>query len=244
MDRDTDVFCERDVIGIIGGMGSYACSGLFHNILQACGTRCDQDYIEVIVHNNTRILDRTECILKKDDRPAKELIRSLKILESAGANKIIIGCVTAHYYIDKIKKYCVHSQIINVVEEAESYIEKNYGGVKKIGIICSRGAQKVGLWDKYLSEKNILPIYLSDINQEMIFEDIIYGERGVKSGIIAENKSKLDYAIKCLKEADADIVLGSCSELQMIQRSNLEMGYLDVFDIIINKVVNKYYNNL
>lgn len=244
MDRDAAVISERDVIGIIGGMGSYACSGLFHNVLHACGIRCDQDYIEVFVHNNTRILDRTECILKKDDSPVKELIRSLKILEGAGANKIIIGCVTAHYYIDKIKKYCVNSQIINVVEETESYIEKNYGSLKKIGIICSRGAQKVGIWDKYLSEKNITPIYLSDLNQEMIFEDIIYGERGVKSGIFTENKPKLDYAIKCLKKAGADIVLGSCSELQMIQRSILEIGYLDVFDITINKIVNEYYNDL
>ncbi|WP_139376111.1 hypothetical protein [Clostridium oryzae] len=66
----------------------------------------------------------------------------------------------------------------------------------------------------------------------------------MKSGIIAENKSKLDYAIKCLKEAGADIVLGSCSELQMIQRSNFEIGYLDIFDITINKIVNKYYNDL
>lgn len=57
----------------------------------------------------------------------------------------------------------------------------------------------------------------------MIFDDIIYDERGVKSGIFAENKPKL---------------------LQMFQRSNLEIGYLDVFDITINKIVNEYYNDL
>lgn len=244
MDRKTKEIREKDVIGIIGGMGSYACSGLFHNILEACGIRRDQDYIEVIVHNNTRVLDRTECILRKDDSPAKEMIRSVKILERAGVNKIIIGCVTAHYYINKIKKYCVNSKILNVVEETKDYIDKYYSGIKKIGIICSRGAQKVGIWDKYLEEKNITPIYLSDINQEMIFEEIIYGERGVKLGIFAENKPKLEHAIKCLKEAGADIVLGSCSELQMIQRSKLETGYLDVFQIAINKIVNEYYNNL
>jgi hypothetical protein len=45
----------------------------------------------------------------------------------------------------------------------------------------------------------------------------------VKSGIFAENKPKL---------------------LQMIQRSNLEIGYLDVFDVTINKIVNEYYNDL
>ncbi|OPJ57450.1 hypothetical protein [Clostridium oryzae] len=39
-----------------------------------------------------------------------------------------------------------------------------FGERDVIGIICSRGAQKVGLWDKYLSEKNITPIYLLDIN--------------------------------------------------------------------------------
>lgn len=239
MDRDA----ERDVIGIIGGMGSYACSGIFHNILQACGNRCDQDYIEVLIHNNTRIPDRTECILENNEQPINELIRSLKILESAGANKILIGCITAHYYISKIKKYCVNSQIINVVEEMESYIE-NYDNIKKIGIICSRGTQAVGIWDKFIINKGLKPIYLSDINREMIFEDIIYGERGVKSGIFAENKLKLDYAIKCLKEAGADIVLGSCSELQMIQRSNFKIGYIDVFDITISKLVNEYYRGL
>lgn len=243
MNIDTELNYERDVIGIIGGMGSYACSGIFHNILQACGNRCDQDYIEVLIHNNTRIPDRTECILKNNENPVNELIRSLKILESAGANKILIGCITAHYYIEKIKKYCVKSQIINVVEEMEYYIG-NYDDVKKIGIICSRGTQTVGIWDKCLINKELIPIYLSDINREMLFEDIIYGKRGVKSGFFAENKLKLDYAIKCLKEAGADIVLGSCSELQMIQRSNLKMGYLDVFDITINKIVKEYYKEL
>ena len=182
--------------------------------------------------------------LRNDDSPTEEMIRSVKILEGAGVNKIIIGCVTAHYYIDKIKKYCVKSKIVNVVEETEEYINKNYSDIKKIGIICSRGAQKVGIWDKYLEEKHITPIYLSDINQAMIFEEIIYGKRGVKSGFFAENKRKLEHAIKCLKEVGADIVLGSCSELQMIQRSNLEIGYLDVFDITINKIVAEYYNNL
>jgi len=33
--------------------------------------------------------------------------------------------------------------------------------------------------------------------------------------------------------------LGSCSELQMIQRSDLDNGYIDIFDVTIKKIVEE-----
>ena len=56
--------------------------------------------------------------------------RSIKILEAAGINKIIVGCITAHYYIDKIQENCINSKIINVVKETEEYLVLFWGLVQ------------------------------------------------------------------------------------------------------------------
>lgn len=56
-------------------------------------------------------------------------------------------------------------------------MDKPYQGIKKIGIICSKGAQKVGIWNPYLRERGITPVYLSDFINRNVFVISDYDER-------------------------------------------------------------------
>lgn len=56
-------------------------------------------------------------------------------------------------------------------------MDKHYQGIKKIGIICSKGAQKVGIWNPYLRERGITPVYLSDFINRNVFVISDYDER-------------------------------------------------------------------
>ena len=90
-------------IGIIGGMGPLATIDLYHRIVELTPARSDAEHIPTVIDSNTRIPDRTASILAGGESPVKELVRSAKRLEAAGADILLIACNTAHYYYDEVQ---------------------------------------------------------------------------------------------------------------------------------------------
>ena len=50
------------MIGILGGMGPEATLDLYSNIIRLTPAKRDQDHIQVLIHSNPKIPDRTEAI--------------------------------------------------------------------------------------------------------------------------------------------------------------------------------------
>src|SRR3972149_6053798 len=78
------------IVGIIGGVGPAAGLDLHRKILLESGqaTR-DQEHLEVLLHTNPRVPDRTRFLLRKSRvNPSHELIRSAELLA--------VPCMTAH----------------------------------------------------------------------------------------------------------------------------------------------------
>ena len=92
------------IIGVLGGMGPEATIDLFTKLVKSTRAKKDQDHLRILIDNNPKIPDRTRAIQGKGPSPLPQLIRSGKTLEKAGANFIIIPCVTAHYYVERLRK--------------------------------------------------------------------------------------------------------------------------------------------
>ena len=86
-------------IGIIGGMGPMATVDLMQKIIQATDAHEDQEHIHILVDNNTDIPDRTAAILGQGPSPLPELLKSAERLTTQGADFLIMGCNTAHYFL-------------------------------------------------------------------------------------------------------------------------------------------------
>lgn len=232
----------RDIIGIVGGMGAYAGTSIFERLVKSSPASSDQDFIEIIVHNNSKIPDRTKGILNEGESPVLELLRSVKILENAGATKIILGCITAHYYCDVLQKELKNAKIINIVDETVSHVLKIKPNIKSVGIISSRGTAKTEIWQKAFKNCNISLHFLSDQNQRELFDQVIYGVHSIKAGYFDESNSrKIKTAINLLKMSGAELVIGSCSELPLVLPEEFSDNYIDSIGVVINKIISDYY---
>ena len=118
------------IIGILGGMGPEATIDLFTKIVKSTKAKKDQDHLRILIDNNPKIPDRTLAIQKKGPSPLPRLIQSAKTLEKAGADFIIIPCVTAHYYVDRLQKR-VNIPILHIAEETGSSSEARLKGVRQ-----------------------------------------------------------------------------------------------------------------
>lgn len=232
----------KEIVGIIGGMGSYACSSIFQNLLKASKAKEDQDFPEIILHNNVKIPDRNASIVNGTQSPINEMVRSLKFLEACGATKIIIGCISAHAFYNELCKNVNKAKIINVVEEARKFILERFPDKKNIGIICSRGTKEAEIWQKTFDDNNMTFVFLTNDKQKTLFDDTVFGDEGIKAGYFGiKNKKKIESIIYELKNLGADLVLGSCSELQLVLKSDFNNAYIDVFEILTQNIINEYY---
>ena len=229
---------SRKRLGIIGGMGSVAAAYLFKRIVELTPTSIDQEYIETIVHNNTAVPDRTKGILYGGESPYPELLRSTQLLNSAGADFIVIACMTSHHFIGELQKRS-KARFIDAIEETADLVRERYPGLKRAGVLASTGAMKLGLFQKKLAAKGIESVILSDAQQQTHFMDPIYEEWGIKAGhITGKPKERFREAVEILRKSGAEALVAGCSELPLVlKQEELSMPLIDANEIQAQKAV-------
>ena len=90
-------------VGILGGMGPEATIDLFARIVKHTHAKKDDDHLRIIIDNNPKMPSRQDAILKSGEFPVTAMRETARNLERAGADFIIIGANTPHYFYDEIK---------------------------------------------------------------------------------------------------------------------------------------------
>ena len=224
---------NKKKLGIIGGMGPDATVYMFNKIVKKTGARKDQDHIEIFIHNNTKVPDRTDAILYNGVSPLEELLRSASILEKMGADIIIMPCITAHYYFLDIQE-TINVPIINAIEESVLYIKDHILNINKVGIIATTGTVKSQLFQKSLQQRGLNPIVLADSLQNDWVMSAIYGKDGIKAGCKTENvKQKLLHAVDYLIECGAESIVAGCTEIPLVLSQNdFDIPFIDPLEIL------------
>ena len=137
-------------IGILGGMGPEATIDLFTKLVKSTKVKKDQDHLRILIDNNPKIPDRTLAIQKKGPSPIPRLIQSAKLLERAGADFIIIPCVTVHHFYDRLQER-VDIPILHIVEETWKFIRTQLKGIHCIGVLATTGTIQTGLFQRFFS---------------------------------------------------------------------------------------------
>lgn len=91
----------KDVIGVLGGMGSYATLHFFQELLDAFPAEKEWDRPRIIIDNRCTMPSRVLAVLEgiKYDQLVSELCDSVASLLHAGATKIILACNTSHCFL-------------------------------------------------------------------------------------------------------------------------------------------------
>jgi aspartate racemase len=224
-------------------MGSFASANLYDRILRKSPAHSDDEHIEIIIHNNSRTPDRTRGILYGGEDPFPEILRSARMMDLLMVDYVLIACVTAHYYCDSVQEKLRFSRIFNLLDVVKEYISGKLATISSIGILCTTGVMRTGLWDGKLQEIGMKPLYLPDDLQQELFMDTIYGEDGVKSNGSPERcRTRLIQACRVLEGMGAEAILSSCSELPLVLRQqDLDMPLVDAFDILTDYTLEHFY---
>lgn len=229
-------------LGIIGGMGPKAGAWLFQRIISLSEARCDQEHLEIFLHNNTCIPDRTRAIINGEESPLAELQRSIALLNACRVDVIALACMTSYYYYNSLHKQS-QVPIIHPVPLILKELKESIGS-GKVGLVGSTGLLRSGLYQNILEPAGFEVLTLNDEEQQKYFMTPIY--QSIKAGINSRETTDLfSYQFEILKEKGAEVAIGACSEVPLIvDRNALTIPFIDVFDLFANKIVDYCYHGI
>lgn len=244
MSTDNLQHIQHTRIGILGGMGAHAGAWLLQRIIALSDATSDQDYPDIILHNNSAIPDRTKAILYNGTSPLPELKRSMQMFNSMEVQIAVMACMTAHYYYKELSGI-FKGNLINALDIIVQELRENntFRDVRKIGLIGSTGLLKTCLIQDRIAPLGCEVIVLDDEEQEAYFMRPIYMEGGIKSGkVTGEVKELFSTQVDILTDRGADMIIGACSEVPLLLDPDMELPYMDVFDLLARITVQYYYN--
>jgi aspartate racemase len=227
-------------IGIIGGMGTQAGANLFQKLIDLSPANNDQGFMEVFLHSNSQIPDRTRAIVYGEESPLKEMIRSIDLMNKSGVELLLLACNTIYHYYDEFVTYA-DAIVLNPIHLLREYVVEK--GFKKIGILGTTGTMAANMFDNELRQYDKEIIKLDSWEQENLFMESVYGKNGLKSSTISqETIDKMHNAVRLLIDRGAEIIVGGCSEISIaVQQSDIPIPYIDTMDLMAQKAIEECY---
>ncbi len=227
---------KRLTVGIIGGMGPAATALLFERIILATPARRDQDHLHIIVDNDPTVPDRTAAITGNGPSPLDALVKSARLLESAGAEVLAMPCMTAHYYINELTGH-VKVRLIDAIDELCAEIQRN-PAIRTVGVLATDGSRRAGVYDRLSQHCEVV---FPDAEFQARFMDAVYGPAGVKTvGPRPETSVTMAELAGRLREQGADAVVAGCTEASVgFQAGSLAVPLLDPVAILASAVVRE-----
>ena len=145
---------NKQVIGILGGMGPEATLECFGKIIKNTPAQRDQDHFRVVIDSNPAVPDRTAAIVGDGQSPVPAIVAGCHVLEKADANFIIIPCVSAHFFVDEIQRR-VNLPILSIFDAVAETITREYPAIKTVGLLGTTGTVKGGLFQKRLAQEKV-----------------------------------------------------------------------------------------
>ena len=229
----------KKTIGILGGMGPEATAYFFELIIKNTQAKKDQDHIPLIIYSNPRVPPRTDAILKRGPSPLSALLRGTKILRQAGADFIVMPCLTAHFYYPQIKAR-EKIPFLSLVEETLRYAQKKYPDLRKAGLIASTGTLESRLFHKTFAKKGIDIICPGRQEQKQVME-AIFGKEGIKAGQTSGHPKRLILEVaQKLVARGAQAIIAGCTEVPLVlKEEDLPVPFLEPMKITALACIRK-----
>jgi aspartate racemase len=220
-------------IGILGGMGAEATADVYLKIISLFQTKkkaiLDSDFPEFII--NSIPLHIVENNLD-EQKAITMLTKGCKLIESAGADFIIISCNAAHKFIEPLRK-SVKIPILSIPEEVAKVIKKD--NREKILVLAAEYTVENHLYEKVFSDYGLEIYYPSTDEQKATNHVILSVISGNKS--LADKKRLIDIILKNSPGING-VILG-CTELSLVlKREDSAFPLYDTSNILAEAAFN------
>ena len=200
-------------IGILGGMGPLATADLYRKLILATPATRDQEHLPVVIDADPRVPDRTAALRGTGDDPLPALVAGATRLRDAGAEVGLIVCNTAHAFLPALRER-VPLAFLDMIAETAARVAAEYPGVRRAGLLATRGTIEARLYHRALEAHNIEAMTLDAAAQERLIDGAIALVKGGTAGqapgdLLAE-------AARRLVVAGAEVVLAACTEIPLV----------------------------
>jgi aspartate racemase len=159
------------VIGVLGGMGPEATASFYKELVAHTFARRDQEHLRVLIDSNPKIPDRTLAIFRRGESPLPAMVMSALALERAGADFIVMPCVTAHFFVEELGR-SIKLPILSIVRAVTEHIAIYHPGIKKIGLLATSGTIQGGFFQEQLKLDGLETLIPSGDDQSLVMSAI------------------------------------------------------------------------
>lgn len=209
------------VIGIVGGMGSFATIDFFRRIVEAFPAEKEWERPRIIIDNHCTMPSRVRAILYNEMKQelVEKLSTSVKNLLQMGANKIVLACNTSHIFLPEIINNIPQSKdcIVNIIEECSKEMER--AGITSAGLIATEGTIITGIYSAVFAKRQIL-INEPSIEQFGLLREFIES--------VKQNKIKvaiMESFVHFIENFEDEAVILGCTELPILYNACVHGGY-------------------
>lgn len=154
----TDNMKKSDfVIGVLGGMGTYATIHLFEQYAQVFPAEKEWDRPRIIIDNNCTMPSRVRAILygERVDELIRQMTASLDHLMDAGCTRILLACNTSHLFLPQIYKARpeLEKHVVNIIDACIEKLKEEK--VSQVYLLATEGTILSHVYDEKLKAAGI-----------------------------------------------------------------------------------------
>jgi aspartate racemase len=214
-------FHGRRLVGIVGGMGPLASAELLRTIYHPWRWAFEQDSPRLLLWSDPMVVDRTAAIdLGRLNALREAIEQAVAGLITAGAERVVIACVTAHYVLANLPPETVE-RCISLVD----IINKELASVTEPHLLlCSRGTARARIFERTLRAHPGL-MTLTDEDQDALHREIYRLKQGYQPiGTVA-------FLRDLLPSYGVSACVAACTDLHLVTKAIIDAGNTE-FSII------------
>lgn len=219
-----DKFVIKDdnyVIGIVGGMGSYATVDFFRRVIDAFPAEKEWERPRVLIDNYCTMPSRVRAVLynEKRDELVAQLTSAVAGMLNAGVDKIVFACNTSHIFVPDVIKNLpeCEDKVVHIIEACREDVHAN--GFVRAGLVSTEGTIETGIYSDIFAKRAItidaptteeytkLREFIEAVKQDNMTEDV------------------LEAFVEFVEGFEAEAVILGCTELPILYNECIKQGY-------------------
>lgn len=230
------------VIGVLGGMGTYATINLFQQYAEVFSAEKEWDRPRIIIDNRCTMPSRVRAFLYQEnvDKLVTEMSDSIQgILKMGGESaRIILACNTSHLFLPEIFKKVPEARdsVINIIDSCVDQIDDDHE--RLVYLLGSEGTIESAVYQKALSKKKINCIVPQKEQYALLRECI----EAVKQNRYSDEVKTIFHDLLCAYKMP--VILG-CTELPILYekyKNSIDARVYDPLLITLKKLKEEYDN--
>jgi len=215
------------VIGVLGGMGTYATIHLFHQYSDIFEAEKEWERPRIIIDNRCTMPSRVRAFLYGENKDVliEEMTDSLSNLIKAGCTRIVLACNTSHLFLPEIYQQIpiLKTYISNIIQNCVETIAADHRS--SVFLLASEGTIESQVYQKTMKKKNIICM-VPEPEEYHLLRDCI---EAVKQNKYTDNTKKTFLSL--INRYDSCIL--GCTELPILyEKYKHEVHCLSIYDPI------------